>query len=139
MTEEQTRIAFVCVQNAGRSQMATAFANREIDQRDMTDSIMLMTGGTDPAGSVHDIVIEIMDEIDIDLSGNVPREITESELQSCDYVVTMGCSTWEFNPASGPEVIDWALPDPDGVEKSTAREIRDLIEENVVALFDELT
>ncbi|SEN65880.1 Protein-tyrosine-phosphatase [Halorientalis persicus] len=131
------RVAFVCVQNAGRSQMSTAFAEREREERGLEDEVEILTGGTHPAEEVHDEVIEIMDEAGFDLSGREPREIGTEELHACDYVATMGCSTLELD-ADGPDVRDWALDDPDGQDLDDVREIRDEIESRVGDLFDEI-
>lgn len=90
---EPIRIAFMCVQNAGRSQMATAFAERERERRELEDRVTILTGGTHPAEHVHEEVIDVMDDAGFDLSDRTPREITTEELRSCDYVATMGCST----------------------------------------------
>ena len=130
-----TDIAFVCVQNAGRSQMATAFAEHERETRGL-DSIDIHSGGTYPADAVHEIVVEVMDEEGIDLSVNTPREITEEELEKCTYVATMGCSTLSL--PSEIEVRDWDLDDPHGKSKREARRIREEIRERIVSLFDEL-
>lgn len=136
---EPIRLAFVCVQNAGRSQMSAAFAERERKRRGLNDRVEILTGGTRPADAVHDEVIEVMDEIDIDLSGRTPREISVEELRSCAYVATMGCSTLDVGEVDETtDVRDWALADPDGQNLDSVRAIRDEIEANVVALFDEL-
>ena len=108
------RVAFVCVQNAGRSQMATAFAEREIAARGLEDHVEVRTGGTHPADHVHDGVLDAMAAVGIDLADCDPREITSAELGTCDYVATMGCSTLDIDPASDVDVRDWALDDPDG-------------------------
>ena len=130
------RIAFMCVQNAGRSQMSTAFAERERERRGLDCEIL--TGGTDPAARVHSEVIEVMDEVGIDLSDRTPREITLDDLRSCDYVATMGCSTLDVGDVGeSVDVRDWALTDPDGKDMDRVREIRDEIEGRVAALFDE--
>ncbi|MDB9281056.1 low molecular weight phosphatase family protein [Halorubrum ezzemoulense] len=129
-------LGFVCVQNAGRSQMATAFAERERDRRGLEDSVEIITGGTHPADSVHDEVVAVIQDHEIDLSDRVPREISTTELESCDVVATMGCSTLELD-AENVDVRDWALDDPHGQELNTVREIRDDIEQRVKALFDE--
>ena len=137
---EPIRIAFMCVQNAGRSQMSTAFAERERDRRGLDDRVEILTGGTHPAAHVHEEVIEVMDEAGFDLSNRTPREITIDELQSCDYVATMDCSTLDVGEVGGTvEVRDWALDDPDGADLERVREIRDEIEQRVIALFDEIS
>jgi len=130
------RIAFMCVQNAGRSQMSTAFAERERERRGLQDRVEILTGGTRPADTVHEEVIDVMAEAGFDLSERTPREITLEELQSCDYVATMGCSTLDVG--DGVAVRDWALADPDGLGLDRVREIRDDVERRVVELFDEL-
>jgi protein-tyrosine-phosphatase len=134
---DPVRVAFVCVQNAGRSQMSTAFAERERAERGLEESVEILTGGTHPADHVHDEVVEIMREEGFDLSGRTPREITTGELESCDYVATMGCSTLELD-ASGVDVRDWALDDPDGRDMERVREIREEIRDRVSDLFDEI-
>jgi protein-tyrosine-phosphatase len=131
------RVAFVCVQNAGRSQMSTAFAEREREERGLDGDVEILTGGTHPADAVHDEVIEVMAELDFDLSDREPREIGTEALNACDYVATMGCSTLELD-ADGPDVRDWALDDPDGQDLDRVREIRDEIEGRVGDLFDEI-
>lgn len=133
------RIAFMCVQNAGRSQMSTAFAQREREQRGLTDRVEILTGGTHPAEHVHEEVVEVMDEEGFDLSDRTPREITVKELRSCDYVATMGCSTLDVGEVGEDvEIRDWALDDPDGQDLERVREIRDEIEQRVKDLFDEI-
>jgi len=128
---------FVCVQNAGRSQMSTAFAEREVERRGLEDSVEIVTGGTHPADSVHEEVVTIMQDHDIDLSDRVPREVSTDELESCDIVATMGCSTLELD-ADDVDVRDWALEDPDGQGLDQVRTIRDDIEQRVTNLFDEV-
>ena len=135
-TTQPTRVAFVCVQNAGRSQMATAFAERERERRDL--DVTILTGGTHPADAVHDEVIETMAELDVDLSDRTPSGITADELQSCDYVATMGCSTLDLGETPSVDVRDWALDDPDGQAPERVRDIRDEVESRVNALFDEI-
>jgi len=130
------KLAFVCVQNAGRSQMSYAFAEREVERRGLGDRVELLTGGTHPADRVHDEVIDAMAELDIDVSGRMPREVTDAELNECDYVATMGCSTLSLSDSV--EARDWALADPDGRSPEEVAAIRDEIEANVVALFDEV-
>jgi len=136
MTTDSTKFGFVCVQNAGRSQMSTAFAERERERRGLEDSVEILTGGTFPADHVHEEVVTVMSELDIDLSDRIPREVSTEELESCDVVATMGCSTLELD-ADSVDVRDWALEDPDGQDMERVREIRDDIEQRVKTLFDE--
>lgn len=129
------RVGFVCVQNAGRSQMSAAFAEREIDRRGL-DDIQVVTGGTDPADAVHPGVVETMADVDIDLSDAEPRSISTAELEACDVVATMGCSTLDLD--ADTDVRDWALPDPDGESPERVREIREMVKQRVEALFDDI-
>jgi arsenate reductase len=137
--ERPIRIALMCVQNAGRSQMATAFAERERARRGLEDRVEILTGGTDPADAVHDVVIEAMHEVGIDISDRTPREITTGEIAACDYVATMGCSTLELDQGSEVDVRDWALEDPHGEGIETVRNIRDTVERKVTEMFDEIS
>ncbi|SDR19442.1 arsenate-mycothiol transferase ArsC [Natronobacterium texcoconense] len=129
------RIAFVCVQNAGRSQMATAYAERERAERGL-ESVEIHSGGTHPADAVHDVVVEVMSEEEFDLSSRTPTEISTETLESCDYVATMGCSTLELE--ADTDVRDWDLSDPHGEDLERVHEIRESVRERVEALFDEL-
>ena len=126
-----TKLAFVCVGNAGRSQMATALAERERDRRGL--DMEMITGGVDPAESVHDEVIEAMQEIGIDISDRTPREITPEDIADVDHVVTMGCSVEQFQPDgwSGESTV-WEL------SASNTREQRDEISRHVEQFFDKL-
>ena len=136
---EPTRVAFVCVRNAGRSQMATAFAERELAARNLESEVAIVTGGTDPAEHVHDVVAEAMAEISIDIADRRPREITREGLSACDYVITMGCSAADVCPATwSGENRDWELDDPGERPLESVRPIRDEIEHRVAELFDEL-
>jgi arsenate reductase len=128
------RVGFVCVRNAGRSQMAAAFARRERERRSL--DVEVVTGGTDPADAVHDVVVEVMREVGVDLADAVPRAVSTAELESCEYVATMGCSTLDLD--ADVSVRDWALRDPGEVDAETVREIRDDVERRVAALFDDV-
>jgi protein-tyrosine-phosphatase len=139
MSDAPLRVAFVCVQNAGRSQMSTAFAERERERRGLEGDVEILTGGTHPAAHVHDVVVEAMREAGFDLSERTPRAISTEELDSCAYVATMGCSTLDLDAdGSDVDLRDWALDDPDGDDLDRVREIRDEIERRVTALFDEV-
>lgn len=130
-------LAFVCVGNAGRSQMASAFAERECARRGL--DVEIATGGTEPAGHIHDEVVEVMREKGLDLSDRRPRAIEPADIEDAAYVVTMGCSVDEFRPAGwAGEDRSWELDDPGGSRLEAVRRQRDEIERRVVDLFDEL-
>lgn len=142
MTEpsDRVRLAFVCVQNAGRSQMAYAFAQRELADRGLMDEIDCITGGTRPADHVHHEVKRAMHAIGIDISAQTPREISFEEIQESDYVITMGCSAEDVCPAGwAGENRDWDLDDPDGQSAAEVGRIRDEIEHRIDRLLDEVT
>jgi arsenate reductase len=136
---QRTTVAFVCVQNAGRSQMAYAFAQQEVAERGLSDEIDLVTGGTRPADHVHDEVVRAMHAVGIDISDRTPREITFEETRESDYVITMGCSAADVCPAGwAGENRDWDLDDPDGKSADEVARIRDDIEDRVTRLLDEV-
>lgn len=136
-TEERRCIAFVCVENAGRSQMATAFAKREVKERNLDFDIIM--GGTRPAEHVHPVVGKVMREKGFEIADKKPRKISPSELEDCGYVITMGCSAENVCPVGwGGESREWDLEDPKGKRLETVRKIRDTVEQHVKALFDEL-
>ncbi|AUX08278.1 protein-tyrosine-phosphatase [Halalkaliarchaeum desulfuricum] len=132
-------LAFVCVQNAGRSQMAAAFARRERDRRGLRGRVRIVTGGTRPADAVHEVVVDAMYERGIDIADRTPREITPAELEAVDIVVTMGCSASGICPATwNGEGRDWDLDDPHGRPLEDVVRIREEIERLVEDLFDEI-
>ena len=133
MSDDPPRVAFVCVRNAGRSQMAAAFAERERDRRGL--DVEILSGGTRPADEVHGVVAEAMAEAGFDLSDWGPTAVSDTELRACDRVATMGCSTLELEDVN---VHDWALTDPGGEDIETVREIREEVKSRVVDLFDDL-
>jgi len=93
--------------------MAAAFAERERDRRDAADRIEIVTGGTRSADHVHDVVVETMAELDLDLSDRTPRAVTPDELRAMGLVSTMGCSASDVCPAAwNGESRDWGLGDP---------------------------
>ena len=101
-------IAFVCVENAGRSQMAAGFARALAPP-----GVTVLSGGTRPASRLHPVVVETMLEAGIDLSRERPKMIGPADLADCDVVVTMGCSEEDVCPAHfRGDARDWALPDP---------------------------
>lgn len=137
METDQLTIGFVCVGNAGRSQIATAFAERECERRNL--ALQLTTGGTNPADAVHDHVIQAMADVGLDLSVRTPRGITHEEVRYCDYVVTMGCDAADVCPAGWDgDIRGWDIDDPHDAGVDATAALRDEIEERVVSLFDEL-
>ena len=134
--DSTTTFGFVCVRNAGRSQMSAAFAEGERARRGLEERVEVLSGGTHPADEVHEVVVAAMAEVDVDVSGRTPTTVSTTALESCDVVATMGCSTLELD-ADDVEVRDWALADPGGEPVERVREIRDEVERRVQALFDE--
>jgi len=139
-SSNKIRVDFVCVHNAGRSQMAAAFAERERAERGIEDTVEIHSGGTDPADAVQKEVGEAMAEVGIDMAGRSPKYVADLEqLKETHYLITMGCSIVEFNPAKyGVESQSWDLTNPDGQDMNTVREVRDEIETRVETLFDEI-
>jgi arsenate reductase (thioredoxin) len=129
--ENLINILFVCIQNAGRSQMAAAFFNRMSEGR-----AWAISAGSHPAAHVHPEVIEVMQEIGIDLSGKTPQLLTTALLASADYVVTMGCG--EVCPVNSSGAIRWQIDDPAGKSLDEVRRIREQIHTRVQELLKEL-
>lgn len=129
-----TTVAFVCVHNAGRSQMAAAFA-RKLGPADLR----VICGGTEPSRQVNPVVVEAMKEVGLDLSRAVPHKLGFDEAMSADYFITMGCAPEEACPAGyRGDTRDWSLPDPKGKGLDEIRRIRDDIEVRVMALLEEV-
>jgi arsenate reductase (thioredoxin) len=125
-------VLFVCVQNAGRSQMAAALLERLAG-----DAVRVRSAGTRPAKEIHPQVVEVMHELGIDLSERRPRSLQDELVGEADVVVTMGCGDeCPFYP--GRRYEDWDLPDPAGKSLEEVRGIRDSIERRVQALRDSL-
>src|ERR671934_433284 len=116
---------FVCLHNAGRSQMSAALFERAADGRHRA-----LSAGTTPAQRVHPEVVEVMRELGIDLADRVPRKLTRELARQADVVVTMGCGD-ECPYIPGKRYIDWNLADPKGQPIDAVREIRDEIERRV--------
>jgi arsenate reductase len=127
-----TTVLFVCRQNAGRSQMSEALFERAAGGRRRA-----LSAGTTPAQRVHSEVVEVMCELEIDLSGRTPRLLTRELAEQADIVVTMGCGD-ECPFIPGKRYIDWDLLDPAGQTPEQVRAIRDEIDRRVQALADEL-
>jgi arsenate reductase len=126
------RALFVCLHNAGRSQMSEALFGHAAEGRHEARS-----AGTTPAERVHPEVVEAMGELGIDLGDRQPRRLSRADAEWADVVVTMGCGD-ECPYIPGKRYIDWDLPDPKGQSIETVRATRDEIERRVRALVDEL-
>jgi arsenate reductase (thioredoxin) len=125
-------VLFVCLHNAGRSQMSAALFERAAEGRHRADS-----AGTTPGEHVHPEVVDVMREIGIDLSGKIPQKLSAGLAERADVVVTMGCGdTCPYIP--GKRYIDWELPDPKGRPVDEVRALRDDIERRVIDLAREL-
>ena len=122
----------MCVQNAGRSQIAEAFFSRAAG-----DGHEARSAGSRPAERIHPEVEAAMRELGVDLGGRVPRGLERSDAEWADVVVTMGCGD-ECPYISGKRYVDWDLPDPGGRPRDEVRAIRDEIARRVDALLREL-
>ena len=123
---------FVCLHNAGRSQMSAALFERAAGGRHQA-----LSAGTTPANQVHPEVVRVMNELGIDLAGSTPRKLTREHAERADVVVTMGCGDGcPYIP--GKRYLDWELQDPKGRPLEEVRHIRDEIAERVRALVEEL-
>jgi arsenate reductase (thioredoxin) len=130
---EVPEVLFVCVHNAGRSQMAAALLDHHAQGR-----VRVRSAGSEPAGSIHAAVAQVMAEIGLDLSGEYPKPLTGDAVRAADVVITMGCG--DACPIfPGKRYLDWDLPDPAGKPVEEVRTIRDQIDRRVRALLAELT
>ena len=125
-------VLFVCVRNAGRSQMSEALFERAAGGRHSASS-----AGTRPADRVHPEVVEAMDELGIDLVDHRPRRLTDALAERADVIVTMGCGD-ECPYVPGKRYLDWDLPDPAGLPPEEVRAVRDEIERRTRSLAREL-
>jgi len=127
------KILFVCIENAGRSQMAEAFAKHYGDGK-----VEALSAGTKPSSQVNPLVLQVMRERGIDISKNRPKRITTRMLQEAEMIVTMGCDAQGFCPAQMLDrVTDWQIEDPKDKPVQRVREIRDEIEARVRTLIKE--
>jgi arsenate reductase (thioredoxin) len=124
---------FVCLHNAGRSQMSAALFERAAGGRHRA-----LSAGTTPAERVHPEVVDVMQELGIDLSDRVPRALDRALAEQADVIVTMGCGD-ECPYIPGKRYVDWDLPDPKGRPVEEVRAIRDDISRRVAELVRELS
>src|SRR6185437_3312330 len=125
-------VLFVCLHNAGRSQMSQALFERAADGRHTA-----LSAGTTPADRVHPAVVQIMAELNIDLSDREPQMLTHELADEADVVVTMGCGD-QCPVIPGKRYLDWDLSDPKGRRLDEVRRIRDEISRRVNQLLSEL-
>ena len=119
------RALFVCVETAGRSQIAQALYERRGGEG--------RSAGSRPAAELHEAVVEALEEVGIDVSGRVPKALEREDVEWADVVVRMGCG--DACPVlPGKEYVDWNLPDPAGLCLEEVRELRAVIEEKVSSL-----
>ncbi|MFF3503279.1 arsenate reductase ArsC [Streptomyces sp. NPDC003247] len=125
-------VLFVCVHNAGRSQMAAAFLTHL-----GADQVQVRSAGSAPADTVNPAVVEAMTEVGIDISAESPKVLTTEAVQASDVVITMGCGdACPYFP--GKRYLDWQLDDPAGQGVAAVRPIRDEIEQRIRGLLAEL-
>jgi protein-tyrosine-phosphatase len=129
---KKASVMFVCVHNAGRSQMAAGFM-----QHLAGDRVEIRSAGTAPAETINPSVVEAMQEEGIDISMNSPKILTTEDVKASDYVITMGCGDeCPFFP--GKTYLDWPLEDPAGQGVEAIRPIRDEIKSKIEALIAEI-
>ncbi|MFJ1969287.1 arsenate reductase ArsC [Streptomyces sp. NPDC087903] len=129
---QRPSVLFVCVHNAGRSQMAAAFLTHLAGDR-----VQVRSAGSAPADTVNPAVVEALKERGIDISAETPKILTTEAVQASDVVITMGCG--DTCPVfSGKRYLDWQLDDPAGQGVDAVRPIRDAIEQRVRGLLAEL-
>jgi arsenate reductase (thioredoxin) len=132
MTKDVPEVLFVCVHNAGRSQMAAGLLDQLAAGR-----VQVRTAGSEPADRINPAVVEAMAEVGVDLSKELPKPLSDGAVRAADAVITMGCGdACPIYP--GKRYEDWELEDPDGKDLATVRRIRDEIAERVGALVGEL-
>jgi protein-tyrosine-phosphatase len=128
MTDRPT-VLFVCVHNAGRSQMAAGFLTALSD-----GAVDVRSAGSMPGDQINPVAVEAMAEVGIDIASNQPKVLTDQAVQDSDVVITMGCGdSCPFYP--GKRYEDWELEDPAGKSIETVREVRDEIEGRVKELL----
>ena len=132
MTKEMPEVLFVCVHNAGRSQMAAGLVKLRSDGR-----INVRSAGSDPGEAINPAVVEAMDEVGVDMSEEFPKPLTDEVVRAADVVITMGCGdACPIYP--GKRYEDWTLDDPGSQDIETVRRIRDQIDARVQTLISAL-
>ena len=133
IVKEQPEVLFVCVHNAGRSQMAASLVKLRSEGR-----VHVRSAGSDPGEEINPAVVEAMNELGVDMSEEFPKPLTDEVVRAADVVITMGCGdSCPIYP--GKRYEDWELDDPAGKDVDTVRRIRDEIDARVQRLVGELT
>jgi arsenate reductase (thioredoxin) len=129
---QQPEVLFVCVQNAGRSQMAAGLVKLRSDGR-----ILVRSAGSRPAAEIHPAVVAAMEELGVDMDDEFPKPLTDEAVRAADVVITMGCGdACPIYP--GKRYEDWTVDDPAGQDIETVRRIRDDIDGRVQKLIADL-
>jgi len=129
---EKPSVLFVCVHNAGRSQMAAGWLRQLAG-----DAVEVRSAGSEPAEQINPIAVQVMREVGIDISGNAPRKLDWDTAECSDVLITMGCG--DVCPVfPGKHYLDWQLDDPAGQDLDAVRRIRDEIKHRVEQLLAEL-
>jgi arsenate reductase len=132
IVKEQPEVLFVCVQNAGRSQMAAGLVKLRSDGR-----VHVRSAGSQPAAEINSAVVEAMEELGVDMQEEFPKPLTDEVVRAADVVITMGCGdACPIYP--GKHYEDWVVDDPAGEDVETVRRIRDDIDDRVKKLITEL-
>ena len=132
MAQSKPTVLFVCVHNAGRSQMAAGYLRHLAGDR-----VSVLSAGSEPASQVNPVAIQAMAEVGIDIAAELPKVLTSDAVQESDVVITMGCGdSCPFYP--GKRYEDWNLDDPAGKGIDEVRPIRDGIRERVEVLIESL-
>jgi len=132
MSGHRPEILFVCVHNAGRSQMAAGLVRLRAG-----DGILVRSAGSAPADEINPVVVEAMAEVGVDMSGESPKSVTDDAVRAADVVITMGCGdACPIYP--GKRYEDWNVSDPAGLDLAAVRVIRDEIDRRVQGLVREL-
>ncbi len=130
--KQKPKVVFICVENAGRSQMAQGFAEAYGKGK-----VEVFSAGSRPASQINPLAIEVMKEKGIDLSGRLPKGLDDLPPVEMDYLITMGCE--ETCPAvTAKKIIEWQIPDPKGKPIAEVRRIRDMLETKVKTLLEEV-
>jgi arsenate reductase (thioredoxin) len=131
-TTTAPRVLFVCVQNAGRSQLASALLRARAGDR-----VRVLTAGSEPAATVNPLVVAALDEVGVSIGAEYPKPLTDEIVRAADVVISMGCG--DACPVyPGKRYLEWELPDPAGMPMNDIRAVRDDIERRVRTLLDEL-